>query len=130
MPWRMRAALTIHHHARTFVWVMVVVGIVFWFSMGATILFAHQLFDGLPERRNISQVTHMARSSVFYDIKGRPAFTIYKEQRLEVPLSQMAPQLKKATLAIEDQRFYDHQGIDFIRMVGDVHERFPGRRIR
>ncbi len=105
-------------HPRGFVAVMVALAIVFWMGMGASALFAHQIFDGVPDRSTLSQVTQMARSSVFYDHKGAPAFTISKEQRLEVPLDRMSPHLKQAVLAIEDQRYYDHHGVDFIRILG------------
>jgi 1A family penicillin-binding protein len=104
--------------ARIVVALMVAVAAAFWFSMGATAYAAHQLLGGLPDRHSLGRITQMARSSVFYDIKGRPAFTIFKEQRLEVPIEQMSPHLKKATIAIEDQRFYDHRGVDVIRVVG------------
>ncbi len=97
---------------------MVVIATAFWVSMGATALGARQMVSDLPNRDSLGKVTEMARSSVFYDIKGRPAFTIFKEQRLEVPLDRISPHLKKAILAIEDQRFYDHRGVDFIRIVG------------
>jgi len=97
---------------------MVLVSAAFWFSMGATALAAHQLLGGLPDRHTLGRVTQMARSSVFYDIKGRPTFTIFKEQRLEVPLDRMSPHLKNATVAIEDQRFFDHHGVDVIRVMG------------
>lgn len=116
--WRNRAGFVVHENARVFVAAMVVLAAAFWFSMGATILFAHQLLNGMPERNSVGRVAEMARSSVFYDIKGRPAFTIYKEQRLEVPLDRMSPTLKKAMLAIEDQRFYDHNGVDVVRVLG------------
>ncbi len=104
--------------ARIFVALIVAVAAAFWFTMGATALAAHQLLGGLPDRHSLGKVTQMARSSVFYDLKGRPAFSIVKEQRLEVPLEQMSPHLRKATLAIEDQRFYDHRGVDMIRVFG------------
>jgi penicillin-binding protein 1A len=97
---------------------MSVVGAMFWFGMGASALLAHQVLTGVPDRSSLTRVTQMARSSVFYDHRGRPAFTIFKEQRIEVPLDQISPNLKKAMLAIEDQRFYDHQGIDLVRMAG------------
>ncbi len=35
-----------------------------------------------------------------------------------MPIDQMSPPLKQAILAIEDQRFYDHQGVDVIRIAG------------
>jgi penicillin-binding protein 1A len=97
---------------------MVGLAVLFWTGMGATALFAHQIFDGVPDRAMLSQVTHMARASVFYDRTGRAAFTISKEQRFEVPLPQISPNLRHAILAIEDQRFYDHSGVDLVRVGG------------
>src|SRR5205807_7394510 len=47
----------------------------------------------------------------------RWAFTIYQEQRIEVPLAEVSPNLLHAIVAIEDQRFYDHQGFDAYRIV-------------
>ena len=108
----------VRRNPRGFVAAMSVVAAMFWFGMGASALVAHQVLTGVPGRSSLTRVTQMARSSVFYDHQGRPAFTIFKEQRMEVPLSEMSPNLKKAMIAIEDQRFFEHQGIDLIRMAG------------
>jgi 1A family penicillin-binding protein len=101
-----------------FIALMVALAVVFWMGMGAAALLAHQVFEGVPDRTSLSRVTQMARSSVFYDRHGRAAFTISKEQRFEVPLDSISPHLKHAILAIEDQRFYDHSGVDIVRVGG------------
>ena len=93
-------------HPRGFVAAMLVVALMFWTGMGATALLAHQVFDGIPDRSTLSRVTQMARASVFFDRHGQPAFTISKEQRFEVPLDRISPNLRNAIIAIEDQRFY------------------------
>ena len=41
---------------RTLVTCMVLLSAVFWFAMGATALMAHQVFEGVPDRRAISRV--------------------------------------------------------------------------
>jgi penicillin-binding protein 1A len=105
-------------HPRGFIAGMIVIAVMFWAGMGATALTAHQLFGGIPDRATLSRVTQMAQASVFYDYKGRQAFTISKEQRLEVPLERISPNLKNAVLAIEDQRFYNHSGVDLVRVAG------------
>jgi 1A family penicillin-binding protein len=116
-------------HPRGFVVVMVILAVVFWTGMGATALLAHQVFEGVPDRTMLSRVTNMARSSVFYDRHGRAAFTISKEQRFEVPLDSISPNLKQAIIAIEDQRFYDHSGVDIVRVGGAAIANFrQGRR--
>jgi len=60
----------------------------------------------------------MASANVLYDIADREVFTIAKEHRIEVPLSQMSPDLLKAVVAVEDQRFWEHDGFDPIRIAG------------
>src|SRR5688500_5591647 len=84
----------VRRNPRGFVAAMSVVAAMFWFGMGASALVAHQVLTGVPGRSSLTRVTQMARSSVFYDHQGRPAFTIFKEQRMEVPLSEMSPNLK------------------------------------
>lgn len=113
-----RAREFVAQNPRGFVAIMIALTIAFWFAMGASAIFAHQVLADVPDRRTLNRVTQMARSSVFYDQAGRPAFTIFKEQRIEVPLDKMSPHLTKAILAIEDQRFYDHKGVDVIRIAG------------
>jgi penicillin-binding protein 1A len=60
----------------------------------------------------------MARATTIADEKGRHAFTIFQEQRLQVPLSRVSPNLIDAIIAIEDRRFYSHSGVDPIRIAG------------
>ena len=47
----------------------------------------------------------------FYSADGRPWFRM-DEQRRDVSLDQIAPDLQHAVIAVEDHRFYHHFGID------------------
>ncbi|MGE3842466.1 MAG: penicillin-binding protein 1A [Vicinamibacterales bacterium] len=78
--------------------------------------FTSDVAFGLPDRTAIRSVGDLAQATTLYDINGRVVFTIFREQRIEVPLKQVSPHLVRAVLAIEDQRFYDHGGIDVIRV--------------
>ena len=40
-----------------------------------------------------------------------------KQQETYVPYSEINPQLLQATIAVEDQRFYEHHGIDYIATI-------------
>ena len=113
-----RVIRVLTHNPRALVAGTLVLAAAFWFSMGATALYAYQVLDGVPDRGTLGRVAEMPRASIFYDHKNQPAFSISKEQRIEVPIEQMSPALKQAILAIEDQRFYDHQGVDVIRIAG------------
>jgi 1A family penicillin-binding protein len=88
--------------------------------LGAYGVWAVTLLDDIPSRAEIRAFSDMASANVLYDIADREVFTIAKEQRIEVPLSQMAPNLLKAVIAIEDRRFWDHDGFDPIRIAGSA----------
>ena len=46
------------------------------------------------------------------DDKGRLLATLYDQNRINVPLSEVAPVMRKAMIAIEDSRFYQHGALD------------------
>ncbi|WP_429204918.1 penicillin-binding protein 1A [Massilia sp. UYP11] len=48
------------------------------------------------------------------------------EHRDFVPIAKIPPTMKAAVLAIEDTRFYDHGGIDFIRALGAARANLRG----
>jgi 1A family penicillin-binding protein len=82
-----------------------------------TIVAVRALFASLPGPEELRSIGDMSQATTLYDNHNRPVFTIFKEYRVEVPLEQMSPHLPKAILAIEDQRFKEHGGIDLIRIV-------------
>src|SRR5262245_40184065 len=79
-----------------------------WFLTG--------LFKGLPDADALHRMTEMDQATAVFDAHDQLAFTVFKEQRIEVPLSDMSPKLIQAVLAIEDQRFYQHRGFDLVRI--------------
>ena len=89
-------------------WVVAAMGV--WLIVGVA--------AGLPDNNALRGVGSMARATTVLDASDATAFTIYKEQRIEVPLSRVSPHLISALVAIEDQRFFDHGGIDVIRIAG------------
>src|SRR4051812_3083596 len=78
------------------------------------------LLGSIPGRNELRAFSVMSSANILYDIGDREVFTIAKEHRIEVPLSQMSPELVKAVVAIEDRRFWDHDGFDPIRIVGSA----------
>jgi 1A family penicillin-binding protein len=80
------------------------------------IWFIASLRNGLPSPDALSRIGEMDQATAVYDSSDQLAFTIFKEQRIEVPLDQVSPNLVKAVIAIEDQRFYDHSGFNVVRM--------------
>ena len=85
-------------------------------AVGATQWSVHRLLAGLPSIDDVRRMGEMAQATVFYDAADAPAFTIFEEQRIEVPLADVSPNLVQAMLAIEDQRFRSHSGVDLVRI--------------
>jgi 1A family penicillin-binding protein len=98
-------------------------------TAAGSLWFAYDLTAGLPTKDQVRGLGEMAQATTIYDAKGVAAFTIFKEQRVEVPLSRMSPHLIKAVVSVEDQRFYEHNGVDFIRVAAAaVRNLRAGRR--
>jgi membrane peptidoglycan carboxypeptidase len=54
----------------------------------------------------------LPQSSRLLDADGRVIATFFDEDRIDVPLSRVAPIMQEAIVAIEDSRFYEHGGLD------------------
>lgn len=60
-------------------------------------------------------------ATVIYDKYGNEVDELYvKENREYVPIDQIPEHVIKAFLAVEDRRFYEHKGVDFIRLAGAI----------
>jgi penicillin-binding protein 1A len=78
------------------------------------------LVGSIPGRSELGAFTVMPSANLLFDSADREVFTIAKEHRIEVPLDRISPHLIKAVLAIEDRRFYEHDGFDPIRIAGSA----------
>jgi penicillin-binding protein 1A len=108
----------IHRNRRLFTTAVIVVCLVMWGAVGASAWLLRDVVIGLPDNAALRDIGAMAQSTTVLDVHGRAAFTIYREQRIEVPLPRISPNLIDAILAVEDQRFYDHGGLDIVRVFG------------
>jgi penicillin-binding protein 1A len=67
----------------------------------------------LPALENRAQYER-AENSIVYDATGQKLATLTNnEGRILITSEEIAPSMKAAVVAIEDQRFYDHRGVDF-----------------
>ena len=68
-----------------------------------------KMFDDLPGEFTASA---LAQQSKIVDSKGNVLATPQQENRIVVNLKDVAPIMRKAQVAIEDSRFYEHGGVD------------------
>lgn len=85
-------------------------------AMVAAALFV--LLFVVPGPGGIRSAANMPVSTLVYDLRDRPVFSIFKEHRTTVGLKDISPHMIRAVLAVEDERFYQHHGIDIWRMGG------------
>jgi 1A family penicillin-binding protein len=97
-----------------------VVAFAIWVAAASVSWFAWSLSRDLPDRETLRGIGDMAQATTLFDAANRPAFTVYKEQRIEVPLQKISPHLIRALVSMEDQRFYEHRGVDTVRVLGAV----------
>lgn len=69
-----------------------------------------QAFSSLPS--DLTQVP-LPQQNTILDAKGDILAVLYAQNRIEVPLEQISPLMQQAVIAIEDQRFFSHAGVDF-----------------
>lgn len=69
-----------------------------------------QAFSSLPS--DLTQVP-LPQQNTLLDADGNTLAVLYAQNRIEVPIEEIAPIMQQAIIAIEDQRFLNHAGIDF-----------------
>lgn len=113
-----RVEAFVESHRRLVLAGLLVVCLGAWLAIGAAMGYLYAAVRGLPDNEAVRAVGSMARATTIADVKGRHAFTIFEERRLQVPLSRVSPNLIAAMVAVEDQRFYAHSGVDPVRVAG------------
>lgn len=54
----------------------------------------------------------LPEATEIYDAQGALITRLFRENRIEVPLASVPQQLRQAVIAAEDERFYQHRGLD------------------
>lgn len=88
-------------------------------TAGILILFNTAKKD-LPDVKKLIENYAPLEPTSIYDINGELIDRMYIEDRETVPFNKIPQDLKNAFLSIEDKRFYEHNGIDFIRLTKSV----------
>jgi penicillin-binding protein 1A len=69
------------------------------------------------------------QASKVYAADGRLITDLGQERRTVVPLGEMSPVVKAAFIATEDKRFYEHDGIDWYRVLGAIRSNLIEMRV-
>lgn len=92
--------------------------VIIMFILFSGSIFAFAYLSSLPSLEELTP-SPIAQTSKVYGIDGTLIAEFHAEENREIiSFDQMSPYIKDAIIAVEDKRFYEHQGVDFIRIVG------------
>ncbi len=101
-----------------------------WYVAYRTVRFTVAVAAELDLADQLSNLVPRSQATVVMDRRGKPAFAYFAERRIEVPLEQISPHMLTAIVAVEDRRFYEHRGLDPVRIVGAAIKNVRAGRIR
>lgn len=79
---------------------------------------------------DFSRLEQMESASIMYDRGGQVLGRIFIQNRDEVPLAELSPNLLKAVVGAEDARFYRHHGIDTYGIIRAMVRNYQAGRTR
>ncbi len=87
--------------------------VVLFFLTAGTLTSVYSSVEDIPDFTEWNKFAPLA--SLFYDRSGQEITTLYGEQnRIYIPLEEIPLHVRQAFIAIEDERFYNHFGIDLM----------------
>lgn len=92
-------------------------GITFALIVGGGAVTVAVMISDAPELKESN--LQMPQSTRIYDDDGKQVDTLFQEEnRINVSIDEVPDVMKAAIISIEDKRFYDHNGIDWRRLLG------------
>src|SRR6202048_777258 len=109
----------------TFLILLVAAGVGAWFALD----FVHR-YERKAAEFDLSKLDAVESASVIYDRYGQVFGKIFIQNREQVTLDQISTYLVDAVIAEEDNRFYEHSGVDFYGMFRALLKNTQAGRIR
>ena len=79
-------------------------------------------------RLQAGQHPHLGLATLVYSADGHELTRFYRENRTWIAYAQLSPVLVETLIATEDRRFYDHQGVDWVRLAASIWKTARGER--
>lgn len=126
--------VVVYQHSSTF-FRLKVVGSLLTIAISVSVIgasswqFYEQILKDLPSPSELTSRQQNLTSKIL-DRSGTPLYEIYEdENRILVPLSQIPQDLIHATIAIEDQHFYEHHGLDLQGIIRAIRTNSEGKKV-
>lgn len=102
------------------------IGVFFSITFLAGLTYLAWLLPSLPDLEVVEKIRH-ARPSVVLAADRSVLAEFRQKQQEPIPLKQVAPHVLQALIATEDQRFFEHRGVDLRRTALAVAHTLSGR---
>ena len=77
-------------------------------------VFLNVRFERRAAEYDLTQLERMEAASIIYDRQGKELGKIFIQNRNPVSLDRISPAMVKAVIAAEDNKFFQHHGVDYI----------------
>lgn len=87
----------------------------------ATLMFAAASIFQMDawDKLDVSKILDVDQSAIVYDGDDQEVLTLHAlEDRIWIPLSEIPEHVRNAFISAEDARFYEHKGVDIVRIAG------------
>jgi 1A family penicillin-binding protein len=114
------------------IWFLSLVGLLVCLAGGAGFVYFWGIvrYEKKAEEFDLAKLEDLESASVIYDRYGQVYGKIFIRNREQVSLSQISPYLVAAVISAEDNRFYEHKGIDFWGIIRAFFKNTAAGRIR
>ncbi|SRR5579862_532417 len=87
-------------------------------------------YEDRAARFDLKKLAEMESSSVIYDRYGAPLGRIFLENRDTIPFEDIPPDMIRSIVAAEDNRFFQHKGVDYYGMFRAAWKNYRAGGIR
>ena len=115
---------------RWLIWIPLLLALLGALVAGAGLFYMRSEFMTLAEQYDLKRLDRMESASIIYDRKGAQMGKIFIQNRNPVPYDKLSPLLVNAVIAAEDQRFWDHDGVDYLGVLRAAQANWTAGRIR
>jgi 1A family penicillin-binding protein len=114
------------------IWFLFLIGLLFLCLGGAGAFgyFWIIRYEKKAEEFDLAKLSDLESASVIYDRYGHVYGKIFIQNREEVSLAQISPYLVAAVVSAEDNRFYEHRGVDLWGIIRAAFKNTQAGRIR
>ena len=106
---KLKSRYSLKHILFTTVFILAVL----FFLFAGTLTVVYSSVGEIPDFSQWNKYAPLA--SLFYDRSGQEITALYGEQnRIFIPLEEIPLHVQQAFIAIEDERFYKHSGVDLV----------------